>query len=79
MRAAELTHAALTLIQAMLGHYESAKRLRSVLDYDDLILKTRDLLHRPGAAQWVLYKLDGGIDHVLIDEAQDTSPEQSER
>ncbi|MFO0986172.1 MAG: 3'-5' exonuclease [Alphaproteobacteria bacterium] len=25
---------------------------------------------------WVLWKLDGGIDHVLVDEAQDTSPEQ---
>jgi len=75
-RAAELAHAALTLIGAMRDDYKAAKRLRSVLDYDDLVLKTRDLLYRPGAAQWVLYKLDGGIDHLLIDEAQDTSPEQ---
>ncbi len=30
---------------------------------------------RPDAA-WVLYKLDGGIDHILVDEAQDTAPEQ---
>jgi ATP-dependent helicase/nuclease subunit A len=77
-RAAELAHAALTVIGAMRDHYQTAKRLRSVLDYDDLIVKTRDLLHAPGAASWVLYKLDGGIDHVLIDEAQDTSPEQWE-
>jgi ATP-dependent helicase/nuclease subunit A len=77
-RAAELAHAALTVIGAMRDHYQTAKRLRSVLDYDDLIVKTRDLLHAPGAAGWVLYKLDGGIDHVLIDEAQDTSPEQWE-
>ena len=35
-----------------------------------------DLLLRAGAAPWVLFKLDGGIDHVLIDEAQDTNPEQ---
>ncbi|MEO8301582.1 MAG: double-strand break repair helicase AddA [Rhizomicrobium sp.] len=77
-RAAELAHAALTLIRAMLGHYQNAKRLRSVLDYDDLVIKTRDLLYKPGSAQWVLYKLDGGIDHLLIDEAQDTSPEQWE-
>jgi len=77
-RAAELAHAALTVIGAMRDHYQTAKKLRSVLDYDDLIVKTRDLLHAPGAAGWVLYKLDGGIDHVLIDEAQDTSPEQWE-
>jgi ATP-dependent helicase/nuclease subunit A len=77
-RAAELAHAALTVIDAMRRHYQSAKRLRGVLDYDDLIVETRNLLYRPGAAAWVLYKLDGGIDHVLIDEAQDTSPEQWE-
>ena len=36
----------------------------------------RDLLRRPGVAPWVLFKLDGGLDHILIDEAQDTNPEQ---
>ncbi|HWM61507.1 MAG TPA: double-strand break repair helicase AddA [Rhizomicrobium sp.] len=77
-RAAELAHAALTLIEAMRRDYQAAKRLRGVLDYDDLILETRNLLHKRGAAGWVLYKLDGGIDHLLIDEAQDTSPEQWE-
>src|SRR5690606_18890278 len=41
----------------------------------DLIHKTAEMLRDTGSA-WVLYKLDGGIDHVLIDEAQDTSPEQ---
>jgi ATP-dependent helicase/nuclease subunit A len=77
-RAAELAHAALTLIEAMRRDYQTAKRLRGVLDYDDLILETRNLLHKRSAAGWVLYKLDGGIDHLLIDEAQDTSPEQWE-
>ncbi|HWX90668.1 MAG TPA: UvrD-helicase domain-containing protein, partial [Rhizomicrobium sp.] len=77
-RAAALAHAALTVIAAMRRDYQSAKRLRGVLDYDDLILETRNLLHKRGAAGWVLYKLDGGIDHLLIDEAQDTSPEQWE-
>ena len=76
VRASDLAQAALTLIHAVRSRYAQAKRLRGVLDYDDLIIKTRDLLLRQGAAQWVLYKLDGGIDHVLIDEAQDTSPEQ---
>jgi ATP-dependent helicase/nuclease subunit A len=77
-RAAALTEAALTVIDEMRDDYYLAKRLRGVLDYDDLIVETRNLLTRRGAAQWVLYKLDGGIDHVLIDEAQDTSPEQWE-
>ena len=75
-RAAELAEAALILIDAVARDYRAAKRLRGVLDYDDLIMKTRDLLEKPSAATWVLYKLDGGIDHLLIDEAQDTSPEQ---
>lgn len=77
-RAAELAHAALILIAAMRKDYRSAKRLRGVLDYDDLIIETKNLLSRQDGAQWVLYKLDGGIDHVLIDEAQDTSPDQWE-
>jgi ATP-dependent helicase/nuclease subunit A len=34
------------------------------------------LLTDPSLAAWVLYRLDGGIDHILVDEAQDTSPEQ---
>jgi ATP-dependent helicase/nuclease subunit A len=77
-RAAELVRAALVLVRAMREHYARAKRFRGMLDYDDLIVETRNLLARGRAAQWVLYKLDGGIDHVLIDEAQDTSPEQWE-
>ena len=75
-RAADLAAAALTVIGAVRAHYRNAKRLRGVLDYDDLVVETRRLLSDGNAAQWVLYKLDGGIDHVLIDEAQDTSPEQ---
>ncbi|MEM1234009.1 MAG: UvrD-helicase domain-containing protein, partial [Pseudomonadota bacterium] len=46
------------------------------LDFDDLINRTRRLLQDSATASWVLYKLDGGIDHILVDEAQDTSPEQ---
>jgi ATP-dependent helicase/nuclease subunit A len=77
-RAADLTEAALVLVDAVRRDYARAKEQRGVLDYDDLIIRTRDLLERRGAAAWVLYKLDGGIEHVLIDEAQDTSPEQWE-
>ncbi len=75
-RAARLTNASLTLIAAVRRDYARAKARQGVLDYDDLIVKTLALLERGDAAQWVLYKLDNGIDHILIDEAQDTSPEQ---
>jgi ATP-dependent helicase/nuclease subunit A len=79
LNAAEIataTEALLTLGRAVLLGYAQRKRDMAALDYDDLIVLTRDLLRRPGLAPWVLFKLDGGIDHILIDEAQDTSPEQ---
>ncbi|MGH7088774.1 MAG: double-strand break repair helicase AddA, partial [Stellaceae bacterium] len=60
----------------MLALYRRYKDARALLDYDDLVLRARDLLCQPAAPPWVLYKLDGGIDHILIDEAQDTNPEQ---
>jgi ATP-dependent helicase/nuclease subunit A len=72
------TSALLRLGELLLDAYEAAKRQRVALDYDDLILKTRDLLLSDGGSSWVLYKLDGGLDHILIDEAQDTNPEQWE-
>ncbi|MEZ5667605.1 MAG: double-strand break repair helicase AddA [Alphaproteobacteria bacterium] len=56
--------------------FERLKRERAALDYDDLIARTGALLGAPGRAPWVLYKLDGGLDHVLIDEAQDTNHPQ---
>ena len=64
--------------QGFLEAYQNAKKKRCVLDYDDLILETLTLLQTPGTAPWVLYKFDGGVDHILIDEAQDTSPSQWE-
>ncbi len=74
----EATVALLTLADAMLARFESQKRLRGAYDFDDLILKTRDLLVDKASAQWVLFKLDRGIEHVLVDEAQDTSLAQWE-
>ena len=59
-----------------LPRFEREKQLRGWLDFDDLISKARDLLTNPLVAEWVLYRLDGGIDHILVDEAQDTSPIQ---
>jgi ATP-dependent helicase/nuclease subunit A len=75
-KAAALGHAALVLAAAMRDTYAREKRFRGVLDYDDLISQTLHLLDSRPDAAWVLYKLDGGLDHILIDEAQDTSPEQ---
>ncbi len=72
----EATVALIRLGDALLRAYERRKRLHGLLDYDDLVLKALDLLRRPGVAPWVLFKLDGGLDHILIDEAQDTNPEQ---
>ena len=61
---------------AFLRRYEATKQARGWLDFDDLISRTRTLLTDKRQAQWVLYRLDGGIDHILVDEAQDTSPAQ---
>jgi len=56
--------------------YVEAKHRVRGLDYSDQILFVRRLLQNAEAAEWVQYKLDGGIKHILLDEAQDTSPEQ---
>ncbi|MGD9862578.1 MAG: double-strand break repair helicase AddA [Pseudodonghicola sp.] len=76
LEAARKSQALHAFARAFLPEYERRKQLRGWLDFDDLILKTRQLLNDPGVAAWVLYRLDGGIDHILVDEAQDTSPEQ---
>ena len=76
-----LTQAQRTLKLQRFGHefgrrYAAAKRAGGWLDFDDLIALTARLLDSEGMAQWVLFRLDGGIDHILVDEAQDTSPRQ---
>jgi ATP-dependent helicase/nuclease subunit A len=73
---ARKTQALHVFAAAFLPAYAAAKTDRGWLDFDDLITRTRRLLATPGIAQWVLFRLDGGIDHILVDEAQDTSPEQ---
>ncbi len=65
----------IVLAEMLLGIYHSLKDAHGYMDYDDIIFYAVSLLHKKGAAAWVLYKLDGGIDHLLIDEAQDTGPE----
>ena len=72
----EATLSALVLADRLESDYEDLKRQRCYLDFEDLIVRTADLLTRSEAGPWVHYKLDQGIDHILVDEAQDTSPEQ---
>jgi len=76
VRLANLNAALLTVAADMVGRYERYKRQTDQLDFEDLILKTCDLLAEKDMVNWVLFKLDEGIDHILVDEAQDTSPHQ---
>ncbi|HEY0214207.1 MAG TPA: double-strand break repair helicase AddA [Paenirhodobacter sp.] len=83
VRAAEsaLTVAERSLVLArfaavFLPRYRARKARAGWLDFDDLIQRAGALLSSPSVAQWVLFRLDGGIDHILVDEAQDTSPGQ---
>jgi ATP-dependent helicase/nuclease subunit A len=64
--------------QAFAKAYTYAKRAAGVADFNDLIDWTRNLLSQPGIGDWVRYKLDREVDHVLVDEAQDTNAAQWE-
>ncbi len=76
LRVIESTQQMMLLARIVLGHYAEEKARHGVMDFDDLILHTVQLFKRSGAAAWVLYKLDSGLNHLLVDEAQDTSAEQ---
>lgn len=75
-RVATLSSSILDIAHTLLDGYGHLKDGKACLDYTDLIMKAENLLASSDSAPWVLYKLDGGIDHLLVDEAQDTSPEQ---
>jgi ATP-dependent helicase/nuclease subunit A len=75
-RVAEDSADALRLAALYVTSHQIEKDARGALDFADLIDKTKVLLTEKVDAAWVLYKLDGGIDHILLDEAQDTAPEQ---
>lgn len=76
LAAAEKTAALYAFAAPFLAEYDQRKADGGYLDFDDLIRRAGRLLKDPSLAAWVLYRLDGGIDHILVDEAQDTSPEQ---
>ena len=68
--------ALLDVLTALYARYTAKKRARSLLDFDDLIIHLRQLLEHSEFAAWIAYKLDAGISHILVDESQDTNPEQ---
>ena len=72
----QLTQSLLHIVFEILTIYQIQKKNQSLLDYDDLILNTKELLEKSFMSAWVLFKLDGGIDHILVDESQDTNPNQ---
>ncbi len=89
IKSASMTRDALLIGLEVLTHYTDLKSVQGALDYDDLIIYTMQLLRGEskslkdlGAADydrvapWIMYKLDRGLDHILVDEAQDTNPEQ---
>jgi ATP-dependent helicase/nuclease subunit A len=71
----ERSSALVRLSDAIFKRYRALKQARGLLDFDDLITTVRRLLVETSPG-WVLFKLDSGIDHILVDEAQDTSPAQ---
>lgn len=76
LRALETGASLLVLAWRMLRSYAESKRRLAVLDYDDLIAHAIAVMTRKDIGPWVLFKLDGGVDHILLDESQDTNPSQ---
>jgi ATP-dependent helicase/nuclease subunit A len=71
-----LSHAWMLCGEAFLAHYQRIKQTQRVLDFADLEWNSYLLLNAANHADWVQYKLDQRIDHLLIDEFQDTNPIQ---
>ncbi|MEZ5843564.1 MAG: double-strand break repair helicase AddA [Hyphomicrobiaceae bacterium] len=76
LKVAEASTALAVLADEVMRRFEDGKAARAALDFDDLVILTARLLSGSAEAAWVLFKLDGGLDHILVDEAQDTSEVQ---
>jgi ATP-dependent helicase/nuclease subunit A len=72
----ERSSAILDILVAIAHRYEDDKRRRALLDFDDLVQRLGDLLDNLEIGPWVQYKLDAGIEHILVDESQDTNDQQ---
>lgn len=70
------TMAIFDLSAAFTEIYKKIKSQKKLLDFDDLILYTKKLFSSPDNMGWVLSQLNVKLTHILVDEAQDTSPEQ---
>ena len=70
---AQINQSFIILINYFLTIYSKYKTNQKYLEYDDIILNTIELLNNSENAQSVLYDIDITIDHILIDEAQDTN------
>ena len=75
-QAVDRTMDLIALARPTLARFQREKRLEGALDFDDLIERARSLVSQAGVSDWIRYKLDGEIEHVLLDEAQDTAPNQ---
>ncbi|GAJ46386.1 ATP-dependent helicase/nuclease subunit A [Holospora elegans E1] len=64
------------LFSEIYSHYHQYKVENGFLDFSDLIYKTIELLEDKRHMGWVFSQLDRKIHHILVDEAQDTSPAQ---
>lgn len=76
LEAYRATRALLSLGIAQLDAYRDLKDAKGLVDFDDMIKSAQNLLVTPEIAPWILYKLDSGLDHILVDEAQDTNAAQ---
>jgi len=65
-----------TIGSRLLHHYQRIKSEQRLLDFTDLEWRAYRLLAHSDNALWVQYKLDQRIDHLLVDEFQDTNPTQ---
>lgn len=72
----ERSNALVDVLGAIHDRYQTQKRTRALLDFDDLIARMQALLTTSSSRDWVRYKLDAAITHILVDESQDTNPEQ---
>ena len=76
VRTLDTSVAWITAGMQLLTHYQRIKQEQRLLDFSDLEWKACELLNQSSHASWIQYKLDTRIDHLLVDEFQDTNPTQ---
>ena len=76
IKAASATAPLLRLGLSQLSQYRHLKSVRGLVDFDDMIQRTVTLMHLADVAPWILFKLDAAVEHILVDEAQDTNRDQ---